>query len=415
MEAIVDKYRKVAQTLGLDVKSERTYVLDMIQKEEERMDKEKTLQLERADKALELERADQALELERAEKARQLEQEQKLAQLELEKERLKLEAIERDKIRALEAQERERDRTQQFELEKLRLLNEQKRYEVDNSTTRQESQTSLNDMRSQPIRWNVDMPFLDAAAEVDVAAYLKRFEHLCESQNIPREYWPSALAAKFKGNSLKMYDMLSAEEVKDYDLLSQALLKRFLLTAEHFRQSFRSKKIEAGETYSLYLSKLTGYLARWIDLSGTESSFPGLRSLILKEQFLQQASPELAIFLKEREFDSLTSLTHAADLYQEAHEKDTKHKPNQESNKKFQHQNANFNKSQNSDSNASNKKFVTKGKNQDPSVTCTYCKKKGHMESQCYSKNGRTPFNQRVGAMSNTNSTQNFQLVTEIP
>src|SRR5260221_354117 len=253
-----------------------------------------------------------------------------------------MEAIERDKIRAFEAQER--DRTQQFELEKLRLLNEQKRYEVDNSITRQESQTSLNDTRNQPIRWNVDMPFLDVATETDVAAYLKRFEHLCESQNIPREYWPSALAAKFKGNSLKMYDMLSTEEVKDYDLLSQALLKRFLLTAEHFRQSFRSKKIEAGETYSLYLSKLTGYLTRWIDLSGTESSFPGLRSLILKEQFLQQASPELATFLKEREFDSLTSLTHAADLYQEAHEKDTKLKQNQESNKKFQQQNANFKK-----------------------------------------------------------------------
>src|SRR5260221_4565520 len=325
MEAIVDKYRKVAQTLGLDIKSEKTYVLDMVQKEEERMEKQKTLELERADKALELERADKALQLERAER-------EKLAQLELEKERLKLEDIERDKIRALEGQERERDRTQQFELENLRLLNEQKRYEVDNSTTRQESQTSLNDTRNQPIRWNVAMPFLDAAAETDVAAYLKRFEHLCESQNIPREYWSSALAAKFKGNSLKMYDILSAEEVKDYDLLSQALLKRFLLTAEHFRQSFRSKKIEAGETYSLYLSKLTGYLTRWIDLSGTESSFPGLRSLILKEQFLQQASPELATFLKEREFDSLTSLTHAADLYQEAHEKDTKHKPNQESN-----------------------------------------------------------------------------------
>src|SRR5260221_9305829 len=259
------------------------------------------------------------------------------------------------------------------------------------------------------------MPFLDAAAETDVAAYLKRFEHLCESQNIPREYWPSALAEKFKGNSLKMYDMLSAEEVKDYDLLSQALLKRFLLTAEHFRQSFRSKKIEAGETYSLYLSKLSGYLARWTELSGTESSFSDLRSLILKEQFLQQASPELAIFLKEREFDSLSSLTHAADLYQEAHENDAKPKPSQEHNKKFQQQNANFNKGQNSDSNVSNKKFVTKGNNQDTLMSCTYCKRKGHLESQCYRKNGRPPFNQRVGAMSNSNYTQNFQPVTEIP
>src|SRR5260221_3061315 len=111
-------------------------------------------------------------------------------------------------------------------------------------------------MRNQSTKWNVDMPFLDAAAEADVAAYFKRYEHLCETQNIPREYWASVLSAKFKGNSLKLYDMLSKDKVKDYDLLSQSLLKRFLLTAEHFRQSFRSKKIEPGETYSQYVSTL---------------------------------------------------------------------------------------------------------------------------------------------------------------
>src|SRR5260221_12856481 len=132
--------------------------------------------------------------------------------------------------------------------------------------------------------------------------------------------------------------MLSKDEIKDYDLLSQALLERFLLTAEHFRQSFRSKKIESGETYSQYMSRLSGLLSKWTELSGTESTYSDLRSLILREQFLQQASPELAIFLKEREFDSLSSLTHAADLFQEAHEKDVKPKQNQE-HKEFQPQN----------------------------------------------------------------------------
>src|SRR5260221_3106936 len=54
--------------------------------------------------------------------------------------------------------------------------------------------------------------------------------------------------------------MLSKDEIKDYDLLSQALLKRFLLTAEHFRLSFRTKKIESGETYSQFMSRLSAHL-----------------------------------------------------------------------------------------------------------------------------------------------------------
>src|SRR5260221_1932598 len=199
MDEIVEQYRKIATSLALDKKNEYAFVLENIN----RITKEK--------------REDEQKERERQDKERE-----RSSQLELEKEKLRFEAS-------------ERDRTQQFELEKLRLENEQKRFELEANTSRQESQTSLSETRNPSTRWNIDMPLLNAAAEVDVAAYLKRFEHLCETQNIPREYWTSALSAKFTGNSLRLYDMLSKDEIKDYDLLSQALLKRFLLTAEHFR------------------------------------------------------------------------------------------------------------------------------------------------------------------------------------
>src|SRR5260221_4333440 len=411
MDEIVDQYRKIATSLGLDKKTENAFVLENIYRitKEKRDDEQRVLELERNEKqtALEHERDEKqkVLEFERKEKERE-----RSSQLELEKERLKIEVLEREK--AHEASER--DRTQQFELEKLRLINEQKSFELEANTSRQESQTSLSETRNPSTRWNIDMPLLNAAAEVDVAAYLKRFEHLCETQNIPREYWTSALSAKFTGNSLRLYDMLSKDEIKDYDLFSQALLKRFLLTAEHFRQSFRTKKIETGETYSQFMSRLSGLFSKWTELSGTSSTYSDLRSLILREQFLQQESPELAIFLKEREFDSLLSLTHAADLFQEAHEKDVKTKPHQEP-KKFQQQNASANKGQHFENNTSNKKFVAKGDNQDSQVTCTYCKRRGHLESKCYQKFGRPAFNQRIGAMSNSNSNQDFQLVTETP
>src|SRR5260221_3009713 len=184
MDEIVDQYRKIATSLGLDKKSEPAFRLENINRitKEKRDDEQKALEHERNEKQKELERQEKALEREREEKVLQIERQDKVlqmerqekerersSQLELEKEKLRMEVLEREKAREAS----ERDRTQQFELEKLRLLNEQKRFEFETNTSRQESQTSLSETRNPSTRWNIDMPLLNAAAEVDVAAYLK--------------------------------------------------------------------------------------------------------------------------------------------------------------------------------------------------------------------------------------------------
>src|SRR5260221_3084611 len=204
MDEIVEQYRKIATSLALDKKSEHAFILENINRitKEKREDEQRVLEQERNEKqkALERERDEKQKEMERQDKERE-----RSSQLELEKEKLRLEVSEREKAREVSEREKarevserekdreasERDRTQQFELEKLRLLNEQKRFELEANTYRQENQTSLSETRNPSTRWNIDMPLLNAAAEVDVAAYLKRFEHLCEVQNIPREYWTS--------------------------------------------------------------------------------------------------------------------------------------------------------------------------------------------------------------------------------
>src|SRR5260221_9737733 len=185
MDEIVDQYRKIATSLGLDKKSEHAFILENINRitKEKRDDEQKALEHERNEKQKELERQEKALEREREDKVLQMERQEKVLEFER-KERERSSQLELEKLR-FEASER--DRTQQFELEKLRLINEQKRFESEANTSRQESQTSLSETRNPSTRWNIDMPLLNAAAEVDVAAYLKRFEHLCETQNIPRE------------------------------------------------------------------------------------------------------------------------------------------------------------------------------------------------------------------------------------
>src|SRR6266536_997537 len=447
MDEQIENFKRIATSLGLESKAEKSYILEQLARlqnleredklkaqelEIQERDKERTLALEAEQRKLALEAEQRKLALEAEQRKLALGAEQRKLALEAEQRKLALEAeqrklaleaeerdktrqaeaLERDKIRELEAQTRERERTQQFELEKLRMLNEQKRYEADINASRQTSQTNLIDTRNQSPRYSVEMPYLDATTENDVAAYLKRFEILCKTQNIPKDCWATALSSKFKGNSLLLYEMLNKDEVKDYDILSKALLKRFLLTAEHFRQSFRSQKIKAGETYSQYMTRLSGLLSRWTELSHTEDTVASWRSLFLREQFMNQATPELSIFLKVREFDSLADLTHAADLYQEAHENQTKPKNNQGSNKPYQNNNKNSIPSQNSDHNSNNKKFGSKGNKVDPPLICTYCQKRGHTEKTCYMKLGRPPPNQRVGAMFVPNSTPNFQLVT---
>src|SRR6266536_3527295 len=250
MDEQIENFKRIATSLGLDSKAEKSYILEQLARLQN---------LEREDKL-------------------------KAQELEIQQRKQALEAEERDKIRQREAETLAR--TQQFELEKLRMLNEQKRYEADTNASRQTSQTNLIDTRNQSPRYSVEMPYLDATTENDVAAYLKRFEILCETQNIPKDCWSTALSSKFKGNSLLLYEVLNKDEVKDYDILSKALLKRFLLTAEHFRQSFRSQKIKAGETYSQYMTRLSGLLSRWTELSHTEDTVASWRSLFLREQFM---------------------------------------------------------------------------------------------------------------------------------
>src|SRR5260221_4143191 len=217
MDEIVDQYRKIATSLGLDKKSEHAFILENINRitKEKRDDEQKALELERNEKQKEIERQEKVLQIERQEKALQIERQDKVLQMERQDKVLQMERQDKERERSsqlelekLRFEASERDLTQQFELKKLRLINEQKRFESEANTSRQESQTSLSETRNPSTRWNIDMPLLNAAAEVDVAAYLKRFEHLCETQNIPREYWTSALSAKFTGNSLRLYDML---------------------------------------------------------------------------------------------------------------------------------------------------------------------------------------------------------------
>ena len=149
-------------------------------------------------------------------------------------------------------------------------------------------------------------------------AYLQRFERYARSQGLQETDWAFHLSALLKGKALEIYSRIPAEQALEYNVLKEALLKRFEMTDEGFRKRFRSCRPEVGETFAQFAGRLARYLDRWMDLSNTKKTYHDSFDLLIREQFIQSCNRELTLFLKERVPKNIEEMTTYADQYQEA-------------------------------------------------------------------------------------------------
>ena len=118
-------------------------------------------------------------------------------------------------------------------------------------------------------------------------AFITRFEMYCATQAIPNDKWNLHLSTLLTGEALNVYWRQPADDIDNYDKLKTALLKRFKLTADGYRNKFRSAKSEDGESTSQYLSRLKSYVDRWVQMSEVTPTYENLSDLIVYEQFLK--------------------------------------------------------------------------------------------------------------------------------
>ena len=161
------------------------------------------------------------------------------------------------------------------------------------------------------------LPFFDEARD-DMDSYLQRFERVANAQRWKKEMWAPNLSALLRGRSLDVYSRLNPEEAQNYDVLKLALLKRFDITEEGFKRRFRTSKPDQGETCKQFVARLSNYMVRWVELAEAEKTYVGLFDLVMREQFLQTCAKDLAVFLKERQPESVELMAKFADQYLEA-------------------------------------------------------------------------------------------------
>ena len=96
---------------------------------------------------------------------------------------------------------------------------------------------------------------------------------------------------------------MSDADASDYDKLKKALLTRYNYTEDGYRKRFREATCtpETEETPDQFVIRLKNYLAKWLELSGScPQNFDALADLIVKEQFINACSEDLAMYLLEK-------------------------------------------------------------------------------------------------------------------
>ena len=209
--------------------------------------------------------------------------------------------------------------------------------------------------------------FIDGKDELD--AYLLMFERFAEARGWNKEDWAINLSALLTGEALTVYGRLSVAESLDYDKVKIALLKRYQLSEEGFRKKFRASKAEKGENPSQFITRMGSYLDRWVEMSQVEQTFEGLRTLILKEQFIGSCAKDVAVYLQEKVFSNLDDMAEEAERFLNAHGKEL------------------------SDTGLKGNKTAYRD-DENPAATgkqtkqCFNCKREGHVKAECRDKGG---------------------------
>ncbi|XP_064463126.1 uncharacterized protein LOC135374051 [Ornithodoros turicata] len=233
-----------------------------------------------------------------------------------ERERRKEEAEATERLRRLELEAAKEDferKMMQLEKEKELLL-----LKAENSNRGGTENPHMDSIKFHGLSPHKLLPPFDDRKD-DLDAYLVRFEKVAEGQKWARDQWASALSICLTGEALAVYGRMSPADCVDYDKIKQALLHRFRLTEDGFREKFRDATPKDGETVSQYIARLENYWERWMELSGTKKDYNEVKRLLLKEQLLAHSEEKLTLYIRERKGEDLKELVTRAEQYVEAH------------------------------------------------------------------------------------------------
>lgn len=133
----------------------------------------------------------------------------------------------------------------------------------------------------------------------DIENYLLRFERIAKTWKWPESEWACRLVPLLSGKALEGYTAMDEERAHCYTDLKAALLTKFDISPETYRQQFRSTMIPHGENPTETYHRLKGLYRRWIRPEQHTKEEVG--EAIILEQLLRVLPFEVRTWVKEHE------------------------------------------------------------------------------------------------------------------
>lgn len=133
----------------------------------------------------------------------------------------------------------------------------------------------------------------------DIENYLLRYERIARTWGWPESEWACRLVPLLTGKALEAYTAMDEERAHSYPDLKAALLEKFDISPETYRQKFRSMTIPPGENPTETYHRLKGLYRRWI--RPEQFTKEQIGEQIIMEQLLRVFPPDIRTWVKEHE------------------------------------------------------------------------------------------------------------------
>ena len=301
----------------------------------------------------------------------------------MQKERMEMEERVQKERMEMEEREKEKERQMQIEREKLKFDTElrMKELEMQNMTVkRQPLDSGVHFDITKHIR--LVPPF----QEKEVDKYFLHFEKVAENLKWPKEHWTLLLQSVIIGKAREIYTQLTVQQSSSYDTVKELILKAYELVPEAY---FRNCKKENEQTHVEFARTKEQLFDRWCSSKKIGSDHEKLRQLMLVEEFKRCINSDIKSFLDEKQVETLEAAARLADDYALTHKVSFINKSNPSRRPFFPHSGSKHSPSNppGSHSQTITPKPKPSGENKDQNPLsqpiCNYCKRTGHIISEC--------------------------------
>ena len=105
------------------------------------------------------------------------------------------------------------------------------------------------------------LPVFDEGKD-NMEFYIERFERWAKGRKIPENSWALELRILLEGKTLDVYTRMGTDKALDHKSFKLALMERFRLTKEGFRQKFHTASLKKGKIPQ-FIVGISSFIQKW--------------------------------------------------------------------------------------------------------------------------------------------------------